>query len=833
VTEFLIDEAQDRGVQPSGTRYRPTMETINVMSAKIDQDDDNRPFNNNNNNNDNNNSSETEHLDKNWNIKKDDRDASHLLSRRCHVTAGSRTGITNFMFAARFRWSENAFDEDSNPGGIVNVGTAENKVAADILNAKIEEISRGIWSSKANHLNYFEFRGLKSVRTKVANFLERYFAKRHKDCNNHSSRIDPNHVFITNGCGPALEVLGHVIADEGDVILSPTPHYKRIQNNFEERGLVGTIYIPLTSATAWQLSVEDVKRGFEKAVADGKRVRGLVLVNPHNPLGYVLDRGTMWSILQFCRDHQIHVIFDEIYRLCVFKGRLSECTSILQFGKNIPDPERTHFVWSMSKDFGMSGYRFGVIYTHSELVAKALGCFSYFNAVPSLIQDIVGEMLSDYDWIDHQFLPVCNRMFNLHLSMIESSLTEAGIPYFNGMKGGLFFWVFVGDFLQENTFDAERQFTEYLMVERGCYVLPGSECDSPEPGWIRIVFTVSTKELEVFLERFTNAIKDEVGECRCEDEACCGSGSGGCDDGGYDVVESEEGAAKNGEGGGGDKSEGDGIAKTGEEMDNLREEGDQGAADGLIEEQGEITLAKGSNDEEMKQEESVGDDEDDCRCEEKSREEDDTENVEEGPVQLPNTEHERPHDEPDKNANCYHEEEEEAVPRIGYGPTRDCDGSYGNQSSRTNWVLSPQRRYSGQQPQKKEEKEEEGEREGYEESSRLKYADNSAGKSRGATIAASSAPLDATSTKFALSFPSGASPVTSASSKSAAKATSASASATVRKYIEDANFQFVPRSRRGSGGAVGGRGSGRGRGTSAKCDDADDDGSQWQKFYFE
>ena len=71
----------------SSPTIRPTMETINVMSAKIDQDDDNRPFNNNNDN-DNNNSSETEHLDKNWNVKKDDRDASHLLSRRCHVTAG-------------------------------------------------------------------------------------------------------------------------------------------------------------------------------------------------------------------------------------------------------------------------------------------------------------------------------------------------------------------------------------------------------------------------------------------------------------------------------------------------------------------------------------------------------------------------------------------------------------------------------------------------------------------------------------------------------------------------------------------------------------------------
>merc|ERR1719427_1226945 len=139
--------------------------------------------------------------------------------------------------------------------------------------------------------------------------------------------------------------------------MSPTPHYSRIENNFQERELVKTVFLSLSSANNWALTAEIVRKGYEKATKEGKNIRALVLINPHNPLGSILDRGAMWDILQFCRDKKIHVIFDEIYRLCIFKGCLSDFTSILQFGKNVPDPNRTHFVWSMSKDFGMSGFR--------------------------------------------------------------------------------------------------------------------------------------------------------------------------------------------------------------------------------------------------------------------------------------------------------------------------------------------------------------------------------------------------------------------------------------------------------------------------------------------
>ena len=58
----------------------------------------------------------------------------------------------------------------------------------------------------------------------------------------------------------------------------------------------------------------------------------------------------------------------------------------------------------------------------------------------------------------------------LHLSMVQSSLGATGVPIYGGTQGGLFVWVYVGEFLLEKTFAAERDLARYLMeeVNLGC-----------------------------------------------------------------------------------------------------------------------------------------------------------------------------------------------------------------------------------------------------------------------------------------------------------------------------------------------------------------------------
>ena len=104
------------------------------------------------------------------------------------------------------------------------------------------------------------------------------------------------------------------------------------------------------------------------------------------------------EIFRFCAEEKLHVIVDEVYAMSVFnaeneeeKGQKEEeeeeeveeeeakkmmvpdaeiksnrkFISALAFGKNLlPDPERTHFVWSLSKDFALSGFRMGLVHSY-------------------------------------------------------------------------------------------------------------------------------------------------------------------------------------------------------------------------------------------------------------------------------------------------------------------------------------------------------------------------------------------------------------------------------------------------------------------------------------
>jgi ABC-type Fe3+ transport system permease subunit len=71
--------------------------------------------------------------------------------------------------------------------------------------------------------------------------------------------------------------------------------------------------------------------------------------------------------MEFCQEHGLHLIVDEIYALTdlntppskapAFVSALSLTEPLVPSGAVKVDPSRVHVVWSASKLFGMSGFR--------------------------------------------------------------------------------------------------------------------------------------------------------------------------------------------------------------------------------------------------------------------------------------------------------------------------------------------------------------------------------------------------------------------------------------------------------------------------------------------
>jgi aspartate/methionine/tyrosine aminotransferase len=234
----------------------------------------------------------------------------------------------------------------------------------------------------------------------------------------------------------------------------------------------------------------------------------LVLMNPHNPLGSIYDPAILWKILEFCKEKSIHVVIDEVYRLSIHQGELSEFVSVLSYGSNVPDPDRTHFIWSMSKDFALSGFRVGVLYSLSNIVSEALSKYAYFKCCPTIVQLTLGRLLSDFTWIDQTFIPTNIKRLRANYKSMVAGLSSLDLKTHSKTKAGLFIWAYLGHHLKEKTFAEEQKFTEFLLNESGVYVVPGSELASPvsEPGWVRIVFAIPPKQVQIFLQRLKKAL---------------------------------------------------------------------------------------------------------------------------------------------------------------------------------------------------------------------------------------------------------------------------------------------------------------------------------------
>ncbi|CAI0444729.1 unnamed protein product [Linum tenue] len=64
--------------------------------------------------------------------------------------------------------------------------------------------------------------------------------------------------------------------------------------------------------------MEDLEAAYEMAKLNNIQVKGLMLTNPSNPLGTILDGDTLRSIVAFTNEKNIHLICDEIYSASVF-----------------------------------------------------------------------------------------------------------------------------------------------------------------------------------------------------------------------------------------------------------------------------------------------------------------------------------------------------------------------------------------------------------------------------------------------------------------------------------------------------------------------------------
>ena len=387
---------------------------------------------------------------------------------------------------------KNAYDERTNPNGICNCGVAENYLCEKELIEKLQSVQ--VWQS--NHMYYPASLGHRRLRQTLCDFFGKFLHLNY--------RLDPERMIISSGLSGIMSLIGFLFGDPGDVFLIPSPYYTAFDQDISIFSGCAIFRCPVLDQTngKFRFSVELFEQGYEQAIAAGLRPRGLIIINPSNPLGDIYDEDIIKPVLKFAAEKELHVIFDEIYAFSIFENQSFH--SMLTY-QSIIDPKRTHFVWSFSKDFALSGLRLGVLYAGSPEICAPAESYNFIQGPSTIVQDIVAEILSDDQWIEWYLKLNSARLTEQYQNVTKKIEQLDSRIVIRPSQAGFFIWADFRSILHEITFEEEECLFD-IIFKHGVYISPGVNLGCSEPGWFRIIFSVKGQWIDEAMKRLKTAI---------------------------------------------------------------------------------------------------------------------------------------------------------------------------------------------------------------------------------------------------------------------------------------------------------------------------------------
>jgi aspartate/methionine/tyrosine aminotransferase len=220
-------------------------------------------------------------------------------------------------------------------------------------------------------------------------------------------------------------------------------------------------------------------------------VKGLVVNSPQNPLGKVFSEAWITRVVEFAERNEMHVLFDEIYAESLMP-------EVRHYSGLRLQSKYAHVIYGFAKDFGLSGFKTGVLYSTNQEVIGAAQKLAYFYTVSMQTQRTLAGLLGSPD-LD-RFFGLLRRVLNESCSRTRASLSGCGIQS-TLPGGGIVLWLDLRSYLKQAGFKAEREL--FLDILNTCRVniSPGGAFHCPEPGWFRLCFTIPESHSQEGMKR--------------------------------------------------------------------------------------------------------------------------------------------------------------------------------------------------------------------------------------------------------------------------------------------------------------------------------------------
>ena len=195
-----------------------------------------------------------------------------------------------------------------------------------------------------------------------------------------------DHVLVTNGGSEANFTAVWGLLEKGDHAAVMLPNY--LQTWGLSRAWAAKtkgFYLKESrddgGKPRWALDVESLHR------AVGKKTRLIVVTNPNNPTGGVLNQDEMEEIVRVARKARAWLLVDEIYRGAEVSGPLTPTF----WGSY----DKVLITSGLSKAFGLPGLRLGWIVAPPKTVAKLCSYHDYTTLTPTILSDRLARIVME------------------------------------------------------------------------------------------------------------------------------------------------------------------------------------------------------------------------------------------------------------------------------------------------------------------------------------------------------------------------------------------------------------------------------------------------------
>ena len=332
---------------------------------------------------------------------------------------------------------------------------------------------------------YTPTNGIPELREELSAFLNKY----------ENIRISPDNIVITIGGSEALDLLGRVLIDPGDIILLDNPVYINTSLAFKQLGgALEPIAVDEDGMKAHLLG-ERVK----KILDMGGKIKFIyTIATGQNPMGVTMSLDRRKELLEIASKYDLLVVEDAAYNFMKYNSQ-----SIPSL-KSLDKEGRVIMVGTFSKIIG-TGFRIGWIIAEDEILKKVVMEKQPIDfCAPTISQYISLEYLKR-GFFEKYHLDALQKYKMKRDAMINALKENLKNIMFTKPIAGMFIMVFL------KTSVNGVQFSENLLYNEHIIVVPGKPfyIDDAGANTIRLNFSrPSEEEIKEGVEKLAKAYKN-------------------------------------------------------------------------------------------------------------------------------------------------------------------------------------------------------------------------------------------------------------------------------------------------------------------------------------